>query len=228
MSLQGRFLVIKCIEYPSKNNFNQINMSTQSSFKTYIYVAAEALPCLLCLINTFIWVFITSAPTTSVIATWFWIGSIVVSMIISISYLIYHHEIPPTARWSWYNISNLQQATLNIIRSFTSSTAVSLLAIDIAWNFLRYLVSDLKPLGSPDRTGDDIEKWVIAVVVGIVIHLAVILLFLVLLLEVLRTDVSRLQTALQEARGEREEWERRERLNQEELGTISGEQEEWK
>jgi hypothetical protein len=48
------------------------------------------------------------------------------------------------------------------------------------------------------------------------------------LLEVLRTDVSRLQTALQEARGEREEWERRERLNQEESGTISGEQEEYK
>ncbi|KAE9367936.1 hypothetical protein N431DRAFT_494824 [Stipitochalara longipes BDJ] len=173
-------------------------MSTQSSSKTYSCIAVESLPCVLSFIITFIWVFFTSAPSSSVTATWVWLAPIAISIIISIAYLIYHCDRSSADSWSWYEISRLQRAILNTIRSFASAAA-----------------------------GNG-EQWVVAIVVGIVVLGFVVMLFGILWEQVLDTDFSVLQSAIRDFKSEREEWERRERLDQEEAGMVSSEQDEWK
>ena len=192
-------------------------------------MVVEALPCLLSFITTFIWVFFTTAPSSSVTATWLWLTAIAIPTIFSGIYLIDHScNRSSIQRLSWYTVSSLQRAALDVIRSITSAAAIALITMDVDWIILRSIGSDLEPLGSSEEIkGEIVAGWVGAILAGILILVITVFIF-TLVGPVLGTDFTVLQTALQDAKNERGNLKTRERLRQEEAGMVECEQEERK
>ena len=121
-------------------------MSTKKSFKTYLCLALDTLPCILSSLIIFRWIFFTSAPST-VSATWLWILPMAIATIFSIIYVIYHGTSGnENARFQWYRITTLERATLDLIRSITSCPSLALVSLSIGWKIMTGVSSGLRPM----------------------------------------------------------------------------------
>ncbi|KUJ19091.1 uncharacterized protein LY89DRAFT_476690 [Mollisia scopiformis] len=125
---------------------------TKLSNTKYVFMFLETLPWALCLLTSLAWIFLTKAPSSSVLATFLWLAPMAISQVASISFLIYHGY---GQRSSHYHLTEYERAILDCVRSSLCSLTLSSLCMWIIVFIETQMISKINPLRDENGNLDD-------------------------------------------------------------------------